>query len=117
MIASDTKLIEEILDRVERSEITGVSIDSRNIKAGELFVAIKGDRFDGHDFVAEAIGKGAWGALVERTAFERRQERLGGIRNILPVEDTLFALQEMSMMHRKKFAIPMIGITGTNGKT
>lgn len=98
-------------------EITGISIDSRNIKEGELFVAIRGDRFDGHDFVPEAMRKGAWGALVERSTLELKYERLGGLKNILPVEDTLFSLQEMSHLHRKKYSIPVIGITGSNGKT
>ncbi len=98
-------------------EIKGISIDSRNIKKGELFVAIKGDRFDGHDFVAEAIRKGAWGALVERAALESRYDKLCGLKNIVPVEDTLFALQEMSHIHRKKHSIPVVGITGSNGKT
>jgi len=98
-------------------EIKGISIDSRNIKEGELFVAIKGDRFDGHDFVPDAIKKGAWGALVERTVLEKKFESLGGLKNILPVEDTLYALQEMSHLHRKKFSVPVVGITGSNGKT
>lgn len=98
-------------------EIKGISIDSRNIKEGELFVAIKGDRFDGHDFVPDAIKKGAWGALVERTVLEKKFESLGALKNILPVEDTLYALQEMSHMHRKKFTLPVVGITGSNGKT
>jgi UDP-N-acetylmuramoyl-tripeptide--D-alanyl-D-alanine ligase len=117
MIDSEKKLLGELLGRLEGMEIKGVSIDSRNIREGELFIAIKGDRFDGHDFVPEAIKKGAWGALVERTALESRYERLGGLKNILPVEDTLLALQEMSHMHRKKYSILMVGITGSNGKT
>ena len=58
---SDKKLLEEILGRVERMEIKGVSIDSRTIKEGELFVALKGDRFDGHDFVPDAIKTGGLG--------------------------------------------------------
>jgi UDP-N-acetylmuramoyl-tripeptide--D-alanyl-D-alanine ligase len=111
------KMLEEILGRFERMEIKGVSIDSRTIKEGELFVAIKGDRFDGHDFVPDVIKKGAWGALVERSALETKYGSLGGLKNILPVEDTIFALQEMSKRHRKKFVIPVIGITGSNGKT
>jgi UDP-N-acetylmuramoyl-tripeptide--D-alanyl-D-alanine ligase len=98
-------------------EIKGVSIDSRNIRKGELFVALKGDRFDGHDFVPEAIRKGAWGALVERSALESRYQSLGGLKNILPVEDTLMAFQEMALMHRRKYSIPFVGITGSNGKT
>jgi UDP-N-acetylmuramoyl-tripeptide--D-alanyl-D-alanine ligase len=114
---SEKKMLKDILGRLERMEIKGVSIDSRTIKRGELFVAIKGARFDGHDFVPEVIKNGAWGALVDRSELETKYASLGGLRNILPVEDTIFALQEMSQMHRKKFAIPMIGITGSNGKT
>jgi len=110
-------MLKDILGRLERMEIKGVSIDSRTIKKGELFVAIKGARFDGHDFVPEVIKNGAWGALVDRSELDTKCSSLGGLRNILPVEDTTFALQEMSQMHRKKFAIPVIGITGSNGKT
>ncbi|HSA78765.1 MAG TPA: UDP-N-acetylmuramoyl-tripeptide--D-alanyl-D-alanine ligase [Nitrospirota bacterium] len=110
-------MLKDILERFERMEIKGVSIDSRTIKKGELFVAIKGPRFDGHDFVREVIKNGAWGALVERSELETKYASLGGLRNILAVEDTIFALQEMSKMHRKRFAIPVIGITGSNGKT
>jgi UDP-N-acetylmuramoyl-tripeptide--D-alanyl-D-alanine ligase len=110
-------MLKDILKRFERMEIKGVSIDSRTIKKGELFVAIKGPRFDGHDFVPEVIKNGAWGALVERSELEAKYASLGGLRNILAVEDTIFTLQEMSQMHRKKFAIPVIGITGSNGKT
>ncbi len=98
-------------------EIKGIAIDSRSVKEGELFVALKGDRFDGHDFVPEAIKKGAWGALVERYTLEDKYTSLGGLKNMLPVEDTLYALQEMAHMHRKKFIIPVVGITGSNGKT
>ncbi len=98
-------------------EIRGVSIDSRTIREGELFVAIRGDRFDGHDFVPDVLNKGAWGALVEQSVLENNFKSLGGLKNIVPVEDTLFALQEMALVHRKKFSIPVVGITGSNGKT
>jgi len=98
-------------------EIKGISIDSRTVKEGELFIAIRGDRYDGHDFVPAAIQKGAWGALVEQSVLESKFKSMGGIRNIIPVEDTLFSLQEMSLIHRKKFTLPVIGITGSNGKT
>ena len=114
---ADTKLLTELLGRLERMELKGISIDSRNIKEGELFVAIKGERFDGHDFVPDAMKRGAWGALVERTSLEKKFSSLGSLKNILPVEDTLYALQEMSYMHRKKHQIPVVGITGSNGKT
>jgi len=117
MNITEQELLEEILGRLQHLVIKGVSIDSRNIKEGELFVALKGNRFDGHDFVPDAIRNGAWGALVERSALENRFSSLGGLKNILPVEDTLYALQEMACMHRKKFSIPVVGITGSNGKT
>lgn len=117
MNASETITLTELLERLEHMEIKGISIDSRNVKAGELFVAIKGDRFDGHDFVPDAIKKGAWGALVERFELERRSSSLGALKNIFSVKDTLVSLQEMSGLHRKKFSIPVVGITGSNGKT
>jgi UDP-N-acetylmuramoyl-tripeptide--D-alanyl-D-alanine ligase len=113
----EKKALEELLQMTERMDIKGISIDSRNIKEGELFVALKGDRFDGHDFVPDAIKKGAWGALVDRSSLENRFSHLAGLKNILPVEDTLHALQEMARMHREKFSIPLVGITGSNGKT
>ena len=117
MIGSEKKYLGDVIGRIEKMEIKGISIDSRNINKGELFIAIKGERFDGHDFVTDALKKGAWGALVERTALEKKFGSLGGLKNILPVEDTLYALQEMAYLHRKKFTIPVIGITGSNGKT
>ncbi len=117
MIDSEKRLLEKIIGGLGSMGIKGVSIDSRNIKEGELFIALKGDRFDGHDFVPEAIKKGAWGALVDRSVLENKYESFGVLKNILPVEDTLYALQEMSFMHRKKYSIPVVGITGSNGKT
>jgi len=117
MDESEQKLLKAILGKMTSMEIKGISIDSRTIRAGELYVAIKGDRFDGHDFVPEAMKKGAWGALVERTALENKFSSLGGLKNIVPVEATLPALQEMAFMHRRNFVIPVVGITGSNGKT
>ena len=113
----DRENLRGILRGVEGMEIKGISIDSRTIREGELFVALKGPRFDGHDYVAEAMKRGASGAMVERSVLEERYERLGGMHNIIPVEDTLLSLQEMAAMHRKKFTIPVVGITGSNGKT
>jgi UDP-N-acetylmuramoyl-tripeptide--D-alanyl-D-alanine ligase len=113
----EKKLLKEILGKMARVEIKGVSIDSRTIREGELFVAIKGDRFDGHDFIPEVMKRGAWGALVERTVLEDKFSILGGLKNILPVEDTLYALQEMAYAHRRTFAVPVVAITGSNGKT
>jgi len=117
MTANDKKILAELQGRLQNMEIKGISIDSRTVKEGELFIAIRGDRYDGHDFVPAAIQKGAWGALVEQSSFESKHSSMGGLQNVIPVENTLFSLQEMSLIHRKKFAIPVIGITGSNGKT
>jgi UDP-N-acetylmuramoyl-tripeptide--D-alanyl-D-alanine ligase len=114
---SEEKMLRGLLGRLERMEIKGVSTDSRNIRQGELFVALRGERFDGHDFVLDAIRNGACGALVESAVLESRYDSLGKVKNLFPVEDTLFSLQEMSAIHRKKFTVPVIGITGSNGKT
>jgi UDP-N-acetylmuramoyl-tripeptide--D-alanyl-D-alanine ligase len=113
----DRTALAQLQERLERMEIKGVSIDSRTVREGELFVAIRGDRFDGHDFVPDAIRKGAWGAIVERPVLEARFPVMSGLRNVIPVEDSLLSLQEMSLMHRKKFTLPVIGVTGSNGKT
>lgn len=117
MNQQDRGQIGKLQEKLQRMEIKGISIDSRTVREGELFIAIRGDRFDGHAFVPDAIKKGAWGALVERDALERDYAVMAGLRNVIPVENTLIALQEMSMMHRNKFPVLLIGVTGSNGKT
>ena len=113
----DRNILQEIQEKLQHMEIKGISIDSRTVREGELFIAIRGDRYDGHDFVPDAIRKGAWGAIVDRNALEAKYSDISGLRNVIPVEDTLFSLQEMSLMHRKKFSVPVIAVTGSNGKT
>jgi len=113
----DKKRLEELQERLLHMEIKGISIDSRTVKEGELFIAIRGDRFDGHEFVPAALRKGAWGALVEQSAIESKHAAMAGLQNVIPVADTLISLQELSLIHRKKFDLPLIGITGSNGKT
>ncbi len=90
---------------------TGVSIDSRAIKGGEIFVALRGARFDGHDFLYKALETGS-GALVNFPP----PEPLKG-KTIIYVKNTLNALQDIAHYMRMKSNIPVIGITGTNGKT
>ncbi len=90
---------------------SGVSIDSRTINEGDLFIALKGQRFDGHDFLADALRKGK-GAIVS----DPRASTVGG-KTVLHVEDTLTALQDMARFVRTKKGITVIGVTGTNGKT
>jgi len=90
---------------------TGVSIDSRTIRDGELFVALQGARSDGHGYLPAALQRGG-GALVSAVP----QEMPHG-KTIIRVGDTLEALQALARYLRQKRAIPVIAVTGTNGKT
>lgn len=94
----------------------GFSIDSRTIKSGEVFFAIKGETHDGHDFVEEVLQKKALALVVEKS-WLKKQPNLFQEANIFVVEDTLKALQETAHFYREKFDIPVLGLTGTNGKT
>jgi len=87
----------------------GVSTDSRNIAAGQLYVALRGARFDGHDFADEAVRQGAAGCLLEK--------ELGLKAPQLLVADTRRALGDLARGWRKRFKVPVLGVTGSNGKT
>jgi UDP-N-acetylmuramoyl-tripeptide--D-alanyl-D-alanine ligase len=88
---------------------TGVCHDTRTLAPGDLYVAIKGERFDGHNFLAEAIGAGAVGALLARDM----ETPLPYVR----VPNTRLALGNLGAFWRNQFEIPVIAITGSNGKT
>ena len=90
---------------------TGVSIDTRTIKSNEIFFALSGKNFDGNQFAVQALEKGALAAIVSN------QETCSKNNRLIYVPDTLQALQELAKLHRKNLAIPIIGITGSNGKT
>ncbi|HXW68789.1 MAG TPA: UDP-N-acetylmuramoyl-tripeptide--D-alanyl-D-alanine ligase [Dissulfurispiraceae bacterium] len=91
---------------------TGLSIDSRTIREGELFLALKGDRFDGHDFVQDALKTGA-GAIISHG----RPVRHAAGKSTILVDDTLSALHAIAHFIRKKFGGSVIGVVGSNGKT
>jgi len=90
---------------------TGLCIDSRKIREGELFVALKGERFDGHDFLPQALGK-TDGAIVHSPDIAP----IPG-KTIILVRDTLKALQGIARFLRIKRDIPVVAVTGSNGKT
>ena len=90
---------------------TGVVSDSRKLIQDCLFIALRGENFDGNQFAESAIEKGAKYALVDRPEIARKNERL------ILVEDTLQSLQELAKYHRKKIKAKIIGLTGSNGKT
>ncbi len=93
--------------------MTGVSKDTRDIHAGDLYVALKGDRFDGHKFVLEANAAGAVGALVSEPQTEAFALDVPQVQ----VDDTRIALGQLAAYWRQKFTGKLIGITGSNGKT
>ena len=88
-----------------------VTTDTRGLVPGDLFVALRGERFDGHDFVGRALGAGAAAALVERS----RAATLSG--NLIAVDDPLHSLGRLAAYWRSRFDIPVVVVTGSNGKT
>lgn len=97
------------------ADFSGVSIDSRTIKQGELFIALKGDRFDGHDFLSDALKTGN-GAIVNSSWFMAHNLDFDD-KIIILVEDTLLALHNLARYRRNKFNGNVIGVVGSNGKT
>lgn len=93
--------------------VTGLCTDSREISRGDLFVALVGDRFDAHEFLNPALGRMAGACLVES---ERVGDRLSGVPQIL-VRDSRVALGRLGARYRESFDVPVVGVTGSNGKT
>ena len=97
----------------EVSNFKNISIDSRTILSSDLFIAIKGKNYDGHNFLAEVIQKGIKAVVIEE-----------GMQHLLPsdcpfwiVPNTLEAFQKLALFKRRKLNIPVVGITGSVGKT
>jgi UDP-N-acetylmuramoyl-tripeptide--D-alanyl-D-alanine ligase len=93
--------------------VKGISIDSRTINNGEAFLALKGDNFDGHDFISVAQGKGASCIIKEAGQGKIKPGKCA----VLEVKDSINALGRIANFHRRRFDIPVIAITGSNGKT
>src|SRR3954465_1359354 len=91
----------------------GYSIDSRSVKLGELFFAVKGERLDGHDYVEAALQNGAVGAVVDR----KRVARFADTSKLLVVDDTLDALQSLGAAVRRRWGKTLAAVTGSAGKT
>ena len=89
----------------------GYSIDSRTLNPGDLFIAISGDRFDGHDYVKTALEKGAVGAIVQA------DNEIPSDARVLRVDDTLKALQALGAAARRLWGKPLLAVTGSAGKT
>ena len=86
-----------------------VTTDSRHIQPGDIFVALKGEHFNGNSYAADALAKGASAAIIDEAEYQTSGAIL--------VQDSLACLQALARCHRRQLAIPILGITGTNGKT
>ena len=89
---------------------SSLTTDTRKIEPGSIFLALKGENFNGNAFAAEALAKGARYAIIDDPELDTNDQ-------MLLVEDTLVTLQQLANFHREHLKIPVIGITGTNGKT
>ena len=100
---------------------SGVQTDSRAVNPGDLFVALKGQNFDGHDFIGKAWEKGAKGVVLEEAEasylLKRWRKTTRKPLAVVHVNNTLRAYQDLASFHRARFSIPIVAITGSNGKT
>ena len=101
------------LGTISSASVTGVSTDSRTVARGDLFFAIRGPRADGHDFVRDALERGAVSAVVSRRALFAEPDA----ERFIMVQDTTEALGRLAAYHRRQLAATVIAVTGSNGKT
>ncbi len=101
----------------EDVRFTGVSSDSRKLAQGDLFIALRGEYFDGYEFVSTAAQAGAAASMVNADSYEKRSLVPVHGHSILIVEDTRLALGQLAAYWRRQFDIPLVAITGSNGKT
>jgi UDP-N-acetylmuramoyl-tripeptide--D-alanyl-D-alanine ligase len=105
--------------RMEGADVrfAAVSTDTRSVQRGDLFIALKGEHFDGAKFAAAAFNNGAVAAMVSTQGYEQIRSILDPRSPILIVEDTRIALGKLAAHWRQQFDIPLVAITGSNGKT
>jgi UDP-N-acetylmuramoyl-tripeptide--D-alanyl-D-alanine ligase len=92
--------------------INGISTDTRTLKSGDLFIPLKGENFDGHDYIPQAVKKGAALILASKKLSKPPKHV-----PIIYVRDTLEALQALAGAYLQKFNLPVVAITGSSGKT
>ncbi len=101
----------------KRDTIHSISIDSRTVREGEVFFALRGERFDGHDFIPEAISNGASMVVAKREWWDQKGSTSIYDLCVIIVEDSLKALGDFARYYRGLFNLKVVGITGANGKT
>ena len=112
-IANKTMFINALtglLPQLFLSEVNGFTIDSRLVENGDIYLPIKGENVDGHDFIPQAISNGASFIFSEQSSTEILAE-------VVYVESTLDTLKELAIAYGNQIECPIIGITGSNGKT
>jgi len=112
------KLVEatrgELLQGAADSLVGAICTDTRSIKAGDCFVALPGENHDGHDFIPQAVAKQACALLLARVD---ANHGIPAGTAVIKTPDTLYALGELARYLRRQYSIPVVGITGSNGKT
>lgn len=111
LIATGGKLLNTAAQNTEEGTVLGVCTDSRKIKPNNLFLALEGENFDGHDYISQAVSAGASAVITAKEVSVPQ-----GV-SVIKVPDTLVALGDIARFHRRRFRIPVIAVTGSNGKT
>ena len=104
------QIFDKTLKKPLLEKVVGISTDSRDIKEGDLYIAITGEKVDGHSFLTDVFDKGASTALVSKPVTESRGKQI-------KIDDPINAIGKVARAWRDQFQIPVIGITGSNGKT
>jgi len=99
-----------------QNNVCGVSTDSRQLEKGNIFIALKGENFDGHDFVQKAAEKGAASVIISDEAL-LDLGKMDKAVSVIKTSDTLQALGDLAHNYRQRFSLPVIGLTGSTGKT
>ncbi len=105
-----------LISGTAQNTVYGISTDSRLVEKGNIFIALQGENFDGHDFVQKVVEKGAASVLISNPSM-LDLEKLDKAVSVIKVSDTLQALGDLAHNYRQRFSLPVIGITGSSGKT
>src|SRR5664280_2451895 len=99
-----------------QNNVCGISTDSRQVKKGNIFIALQGENFDGHDFMCKAVEKGVASVIISNEAL-LDLGKMDKAVSIIKASDTLQALGDLAHNYRQRFSLPVIGLTGSSGKT
>ena len=99
-----------------QNTVCGISTDSRQVERGNIFIALQGENFDGHDFVHKAVEKGAASVIISNEALFNL-EKVDKAVSVIKASDTLQALGDLAHNYRQRFSLSVIGLTGSSGKT